>query len=337
MKVGVGCCDHPETTAAGFYAADQAILQAGRTDPCDLVLLFSTDQHDPFVLREAVMAVVGDSVPIYGGGTAGVITNEYFGYAGDQIGVACIWLDGVKCEVLVEGGMKKSEEETGIRLGHRLAQEGTTPETPVMLFYDAVDRTQGLRLLMATYLLDGIEKGLGFLPNLSGVGMIGDIGCGASSQWTGNSVSESNAIALAFSGNIRMDCVILHGCRPSTQYYTVTKAAGPVILEINGKPAIQFLDELFESSISPEQYPFFLIFGINHGNRWGKYNEDDYASRLCLAIDKASGGIVMFEPDMVEGTEFQIMFRSLEHGYIKPKIDKVFADLDDREPVFGMY
>jgi CheY-like chemotaxis protein len=31
------------------------------------------------------------------------------------------------------------------------------------------------------------------------------------------------------------------------------------------------------------------------------------------------------------------MFRSLEHGYIKPKIDKVFADLDDREPVFGMY
>lgn len=336
MRVGIGYCDNPDTAAAGQHAVEEAIRQTMRTDPCDMVLLFSTVQHDQSVLRESVASVVGNSVPIYGGGTVGVITNEHFGYAGDQIGIACIWLDGVHCDVLVESGLDTSEEETGKRLGKRLGALGLTPETPVMLFYDAVDSTNGLRLLMATWLLAGIEQGLGFAPDLTGVGMIGDFSCASTQQWIGDTIGDSNAIALVFSGNIYVDSVIMHGCRPATPYYTVTKASGPVILEINGKPAIQFLDKLLGSAISPEQYPFFLIFGINHGSRW-KYNEDNYASRLCLGIDKASGGIVMFEPDMVEGTEFQLMFRSLELDYIKPKIDEVFAGLNGREPVFAMY
>jgi len=337
MKVGIGYSDNPDSTAAGIQATQMAVGQAGRSDPCDLALLFSTARHDQRILREAVVSVVGESVPIYGGGTAGVITNEYFGYAGDQIAAVCLWLDGVCCDVLIEGNLKEGEEKAGMRLGQRLAATGTKPDSPVMLFYDAVDTSNGLRLLMATPLLAGLEKGLGFFPNLTGVGMIGDHSCSPTSQWTGDAIGASNAIALAFSGDIRMDSVIMHGCRPSTQYYTVTKAAGQVILEINGEPAIPFLDKLLNSTISPEQYPFFLIFGVNHGDRWGEYDEDYYASRLCLGIDKESGGIVMFEPDMVEGTEFQLMFRSLELDYMKPKIDKIFEELDGREPVFAVY
>jgi len=302
-----------------------------------MALLFSTARHDQRILREAVVSAIGKPVPIYGGGAVGIITNDYFGYAGDQIGLVCIWLDGVDCKAIIDGGMKESEKETGIRLGRELAKFGFSPDSPVMLFYDALDCSSGLRMLMATWLLEGIEKGLGFFPDLTGAGLMGDHACSPTLQWTGDGMGAYNAIALAFSGDIRIDSVIMHGCRPATQYYTVTKAAGQVILEINGKPAIQFIDELLNSAITPEQYPFFLIFGVNHGDRWGEYNEDYYASRLCLGIDKTSGGIVMFEPDMVEGTEFRLMFRSMDLDYIKPKIEKVFDELDGREPVFAVY
>ena len=337
MKVGIGYGDNPDTHAAGVQAVKMAISGAGRTDPCDIVLLFSTARHDQHILREAVISVTGKPVPIYGGGAVGVITNDYYGYAGDQIGLACIWLDGVGCKAIIDGGMKESEKETGIRMGRELARLGTGPDSPVMMFYDALDCSNGLRMMMATWLLEGIEKGLGFFPELTGAGLMGDHACSPTKQWIGGDISAYNAIALAFSGDIRIDSVIMHGCRPATQYYTVTKAAGQVILEINGKPAIQFIDELLNSAIAPDQYPFFLIFGVNHGDRWGEYNEDYYASRLCLGIDKASGGIVMFEPDMVEGTEFQLMFRSLDMDYIKPKIDKVFNELNGRDPVFAIY
>ncbi len=337
MKVGVGYSDNPETYSAGIQAVEMAISQAERVEPCDAVLLFSTARHDQSLLRDAVISVTGASVPVYGGGSVGVITNEYFGYAGDQIAAACIWLDGVGLEALIDGGLKDSEEEAGMRLGKRLAGLGTGPESPVMLFYDALDSSNGMRMLMATWLLAGIEKGLGFLPDLTGAGLMGDHACSPTSQWIGDGMGQHQAIAFAFSGDIRIDSVIMHGCRPATRYYTVTKAAGQVILEINGKPAIQFIDELIDSAVAPEAYPFFLIFGVNHGERWAEYDEDYYASRLCLGIDKESGGIVMFEPDMVEGTEFQLMFRSLGLDYIKPKIDKVFDGLDGREPVFAVY
>jgi len=240
MKVGIGYSDNPDTNTAGIQAINMAIGQAERSDLCDMVLLFSTARHDQHVLREAVVSVIGESVPIYGGGAAGIITNEYYGYAGDQIGLACIWLDGVGCEVLIDGGLKEGEEETGIRLGQRLAGLGVDRNSPVMLFYDAVDHSNTRRMIMATWLLAGIEKGLGFLPELTGAGLIGDHTCSPANQWTGDGIGEHNAMAFSFSGDIRIDSVIMHGCRPATQYYTVTKAAGQVILEINGKPAVQY-------------------------------------------------------------------------------------------------
>lgn len=338
MFVSVSYCDDPNSALAGQTAAQRALSKSNRDTPCNLALLFCTARHNQLVLRQAVSAVIGDTCPIYGGGAVGIITNHDFGYAGDQVGIALIWTEDSHCTVITEEGLEKGERETGIRLGKRLAQAGTTPTTSAMLFYDAVDYSKGdLRLMMATWLLEGIQKGLGFLPDLVGAGLQGDHSCSATQQYLGEAMGEHSVISLAFSDDISIDSVIMHGCHPASPYYTVTKADGPVILEINETPALQFMDELLDHSIAEEDYPFFLIFGINHGDRWGEYNEDDYASRLCLGIDKKRNGIIMFEPDMVKGTEFQLMFRSLSLDYMAPKIEEVFARVKGREPIFAMY
>jgi hypothetical protein len=300
-------------------------------------MLFATVHHDAQTLRDAVASVTG-AAPIVGGGAIGTITNDRFGYAGNQIAAACFWLKDARCDILAEGGLLESEQAAGERLGRRLKDLGTTLQSPVMLFYDAIDRTGGgVRMLMATWLLAGMKRGLGFFPSLTGAGMMSDYACSPTKLWVGDRVAEHHAMALAFSGDVRVDSVIMHGCRPATRYYTVTKADKQVILEINGKPALRFIDELLGSSVPPESYPFFLIFGVNRGSKWGEFDEDNYASRLCLAVDKEHEAIVMFEPDMVEGTEFQIMYRSLDLNYMKPKIEGVFSGLGDREPVFALY
>lgn len=338
MKVVVGYSDNPDSLLAGRQAAESALSKNERPDPCDLVLLFGTSRHNLEILREGVVEVVGNTQCIYGGGAVGIITNDEFGYAGDQVGIACIWLDDSKCTVLTEGGLLDGELETGERLGKQLSKLGISPTSPVVLYYDAVDTTRGdLRLLMATWILEGLEKGLGFLPNLAGLGMQGDHSCTPTPQFLGEGMGDHNAFALAFSDDIQMDTVIMHGCRPASRYYTVTKAEGSMILEINGESAISFMDKLLSPALTPEDYPFFLLFGINHGERWGDYNENNYASRLCLDIDIERGGIVMFEPDMVAGTEFQLMYRSLDLDYMKPKLQELFDRLEDRELIFSMY
>lgn len=339
MQVGIGYSEIPDSAAAGKQAAEMALSASGREDACDMALLFCTARQNQQILREAVRAVIGASVPVYGGGAAGIITNDYYGYAGDQVGIVCVWRDGVHCDILTDGGLLASEEDTGFRLGQSLAQLGVQPDSSVMLLYDSIHRSESgaVRMLMATWILEGLKKSLGYLPDITGAGMVADHSANVSSQFVGNEIGENYAMAFMFDENIRVDSVIMHGCRPASPYYTVTKAEGPVILEINHRPALEFMQELLGPAIAPEQYPFFLLFGINRGERWGEYNEDNYASRLCLGIDPEHSGIVMFEADMVAGTEFQLMFRSLELDYMKPKIESLFQQLDGREPVFAMY
>ncbi len=129
----------------------------------------------------------------------------------------------------------------------------------------------------------------------------------------------------------------MHGCYPATGYYTVTKSDAQTILEINDEPALKFMDKLLGSAVTPEQYPFFLILGVNGSEKWGQFDESSYASRLYLGIDKERDGIVMFEPDMVAGTEFQVMYRSLDLDYMAPKMEALFAGIDGRRPVFALY
>lgn len=339
MRVGVGYCDNPDTTAAGLQAVSEALQKAGRSDQCDVVLLFATARHDAQVLRDAVASAAG-AAPIVGGGVLGAITNDKFGYAGDQVAAACLWLDGARCDIRAEGGLLEGEKDVGRRLGLQLKELGTTPQSPVILFYGAVDTAGGdVRMFMATWILAGIEQGLGFLPGLVGAGLLGDyvITRAKTCQWIGDHVVDHHAMAIAFSDDIHIDSVIMHGCRPSTSYYTVTKADNQVILEINGRPALEFLGELLGSGIPQESYPFFLILGVNKGEKWGGFDENNYASRLCLGLDKERGGIVMFEPDMVEGTEFQIMYRSIDLEYMKPRLEQTFDRLDGRDPVFALY
>lgn len=80
-------------------------------------------------------------------------------------------------------------------------------------------------------------------------------------QYTGGGMDKHAVISMAFSDDIRMDSVIVHGCRPASPYYTVTKADGSAILEINGKPALQFMDELLNSAVASENYPFSCCSG----------------------------------------------------------------------------
>ena len=338
MFVSVGYSDNPDSALAGKQAAEEALSKSSKSGLCSIILLFATARHDAAAILAQVRATFGPDVPVVGGGAVGGICNDRFGYAGDQIILGAFWLDKVHYTLLVEEGLDRGEEEVGQKLGQRLKDLAITPDSPLVLFYDAIDRsTGGMRMVMATHLLRGLESSLGFLPDIVGAGMMGDYSCTPTKQWTGIGMAQHSALALAFTGNVILDHVIMHGCRPATSYYTVTKADGQTILEINNRPALEFLDSILGHAIPVEAYPFFLILGLNRGDKWGEFDENSYANRLCLALDKERGGIVMFEPDFVAGTEFQVMYRSLDLDYMAPRIEEIFSRAKDRTPVFALY
>ncbi len=140
MQVGVGYSDAQDTDAAGTRAARGALAMAKRSDPCDMVLLFATAWHDPHELRMAVASVVGEHTAIIGGGAVGAITNDAFGYGGEQVGLAAIWLEGCGVELFAEGRLANREENVGIRLGKRMAAHAeNSGNALVNVFMDCKD------------------------------------------------------------------------------------------------------------------------------------------------------------------------------------------------------
>jgi hypothetical protein len=89
MRAGVGHSVNPTSTEAAIEATRAALAQAG-TETCDLALMFSTSKHDPTELRDGLRSVAGPATRIAGGNAMGVVTRDYLGYDGFEVGVAVL-------------------------------------------------------------------------------------------------------------------------------------------------------------------------------------------------------------------------------------------------------
>jgi small ligand-binding sensory domain FIST len=131
----------------------------------------------------------------------------------------------------------------------------------------------------------------------------------------------------------------MHGCRPAGGYHTITRAEGPAVIEIDGKPALEVISQLLgpESDKDWEDYPLFVTLGVNKGDKFGLFREEDYANRLVMAVDKARGALVMFEDDLKAGFDIQLMRRSIDFTYVGRRANDLLARVVERSPFFALY
>jgi len=136
---------------------------------------------------------------------------------------------------------------------------------------------------------------------------------------------------------------IMHGCTPlDGVYHRITKIEGPVIYEIDGKPIVEMIDELYGNQAWRRQHPVNLLtIGVNHGRRFEESNESNYVNRLITGALPNGEGIGIFEPDLEPGTEIQFMLRDTAKMIESAKrnsaelMEQIKAD--GREALFGMY
>lgn len=135
-----------------------------------------------------------------------------------------------------------------------------------------------------------------------------------------------------------MDTAIMHGCTPMGAYHTITASDGPAVLEIDGRPALEVIDDILgPAARSWEEYPLYLMLGVNRGDKFGPFREAEYATRVCLNIDRDRKALIMFEPDLRPGSEIQLMRSNVDVRYIDDQVNALFDQLDGRAPVFAFY
>jgi len=343
-RAGAGYSEIPASYDAGVEAARAAVAEAG-VDACDLTIMYSTSKHDPVQLRDGARSVIGPGARLFGGSSIGAITKDRLGYDGYQVGVAVLSSDSVKVDMFIEGGLPDNEYNVGVALGQQIRSKEYTGTPSILLMYDSVkgkssDGMVAFQLNLATPLIEGMGQSLGTWPQAAGAGMAGDLASSPTYQWFDDRIEQQSAMALVFSGSAQLDTTIMHGCKPASGYHTITKVDDFTVLEIDGKPALEVVAEMLgpDSYRSWEDYPFFMTLGVNKGDKFGEFREEDYANHVPTRVDKDRGGLVMIDNHLKEGFEVQFMRRDLHNfDYVTMRAQELLERVEDRKPFLAFY
>ncbi|MFO8239442.1 MAG: FIST N-terminal domain-containing protein [Dissulfuribacterales bacterium] len=342
MKVGIGYCNKKDAFYSGKTAANIAARDV-ITDKPDFILAFCSGQLDHKEFLRGVKETLGNT-PVIGGSTIGIITNDYLTYKGYPSGVAIFQLDDIKYQIATAGGLDKDERLAGHSLARKLSK--TQEDRLLLMFYDSIkvpaSPISPPIINASPPLIFGMESILQSNAPIIGAGLIGDYQFSNTTQFCSTNVCEHSVVGALLSGSINVYHTIMHGCSPiDGEYHKITKMQGSHIYELDERPIVEIIDELYGNESWGKQYPVNLLtIGVNYGEKF-EYREDEYVNRLITGILPDDSGIRIFETDLEQGMEIQFMLRDGDMMIESAKnnsecLMKNIKD-DGKRPVFGLY
>jgi small ligand-binding sensory domain FIST len=111
----------------------------------------------------------------------------------------------------------------------------------------------------------------------------------------GKEVHRSGAVGLALSGALVVDTVIAQGCRPIGTPMLVTRCQGNVLQELNQRPALSVVTELY-GSLDPRDRALMqhsLFLGLEMREDRVEYAPGELLVRNLMGADEESGALVI--------------------------------------------
>lgn len=342
VSVGVGYSRHSDAVTAARQAARQARERLPAGAEPGWLLCFGGGQHDAESLQHGFRAELG-ALPLVGGCGAGVITGAQAGTSGYECGVMLFPQSLAPRAILSVDGLDRDEFAAGRELGERLRALHLTADTTLLLFYDSVHSAPPPVLHVGSCLLDGLYEGLGDCqPQVIGAGTLTDLKLSGSYVFDGQHACRHTAVAVVLPPALKGHVAVTHGCTPASDFLRITRIEGPRVLELDGRPALQVVEERLgvpRAELIARQPLPSLTLGEKHSDAFAPFNEGQYVNRLVIAVDPADDALVLFEADFHAGSRVQLMsyepWRMIESAQEQTR--DLLAGLPDEPPVCGLY
>lgn len=344
MKVGIGYANDQNALRLGEKVAEDA-MKNGKINLPVFVIAFCGGRVDHDAYFKGLQTLVGNKVPIIGGSAIGIITNRHLSYDGFPAGAAIIESDTLEHIEGYANNLHKNEKLAGQRLAEKLSN--TIDGKLLLTFYDSIKNAPTEKtppvINASPSLIEGIEEKLKLKVPIIGAGLVGDYEFNVTKQFCGSSVESQCVVGSLLAGDFKPYFSIMHGCVPKDGiYHTITRAEGPVLYEVDGKPVIDMIDDQYGSTEWSTQMPVRrLTIGLNHGEKFEEFRENQFVNRLIAGVLPDREGILLFEPDLVEGSEILFMLRN--NKMMMESVQKNSAELFEKimakgeKPVFGLY
>lgn len=339
-RSGVAHSTLQDSYLAGQELANKALQNAGIKE-CNFALVFASVEHQVENLLEGIQSILGPGTHIMGATSPGIITNDFLSYEGMLAGILVLASESITLNSCRKGNLNEGLEIVGKRLGQEIRELLSPADSNLLLFYDGVNKQNksGQVFHLASPLLEAIEQEIGEWPPVAGVGIVDIVRPLDIRIWDKNAIVESEIMALVLKGNVRMDTTIMHGCKPASDYHRITKMTGTHLQEVNNRPALELVREYLgdPDEVDWTSITSLITLGVNRGEKYGPFREENYVNRMVFGVDEKSGGLYLGEMDLKQGDEFQFMRRSIETDMVGEEARKLLDSLDGRKPLFALY
>lgn len=131
-----------------------------------------------------------------------------------------------------------------------------------------------------------------------GIPVVGGVASWASAPGRNRLAQDGNVVntglvGVTLRGNLRVSTIVSQGCRPVGDWFTVTSSRSNLVQELDGKPPLEVLQEVFADASSEDQK--LMRSGILLGRGVAKQPDDlghgSFIIRVVLGADRESGAI----------------------------------------------
>lgn len=118
---------------------------------------------------------------------------------------------------------------------------------------------------------------------------------GTSALFVGREVARAGAVCVTLTGNLEIDTIVAQGCRPIGRPMLVTRCRDHSIEELDRRPPLEVLRELFETLDERDRALFrhSLFLGLEVNEQKLEYQAGEHLVRNIVAIDPGSGAITV--------------------------------------------
>jgi small ligand-binding sensory domain FIST len=136
---------------------------------------------------------------------------------------------------------------------------------------------------------------------------------GLNALFLDDELSSEGAVGVALSGNVALDTVVAQGCRPVGDLMQITGCDGNLLCELEGRPALGALQELFGTLDERERYlaSTALFVGVLMDEFREEPRVGDFLIRNLIGVDPRRGAIAVGE-HLQEGMRVRFHLRDAE-------------------------
>ena len=326
IKAGVGMSRHHNPNVAGREASHQALGKAGVSKP-DFVFMFASTGYEQRSLLRAVREATGGA-PLSGCSAEGTINGDDADESNFSVLVTAISSEELRWHNGIASGLLEGDSRAvGQRVAKDLQPNLSADTIGVFVFPDG-------RMDSLEHFFAGLEGNLPsdrFLPLWGGgasyniVSALEDL----TYQYCDDEVISGGVSYALLSGEAQASWAMSHTLIPIGGERIVTRSQGNVIYEIDGRPAVEILQEyLPEQALVEDRDWMRYAISLAICFRAPSYmSDEEYVVRGVPAIRMADGSITV-QTEVAEGTS--IWFSSRDKEKMTTGLDRMAAQIKEQ-------